>query len=155
MFLGADVSAEVSLHLEVGLRHDGHLAGALGVERHVTVGGPAGSWLLVSLTGQWSQVYLVVEPPANRGSGRRDHLGPRDWMSGAGVEVEAVVEVEVEVVSLLALLSVLEKCSLLSVLLTSGPSTARPVVTELGLNLPPGRAEEISLQVVRVRVIVR
>ena len=67
------------------------------------------------------------------------------------VDVELVEVVEVEV-SLLAWLSVLEKCSLVSVLLTSGPSTARPVVTELGLNLPPGRAEEISLQVVRIIV---
>ena len=70
------------------------------------------------------------------------------------MELEAVVEVAV---SLLAWLSVLEKCSLVSVLETSGPSTARPVVTELGLYLPPGRAEDISLQVVRiiVRIIVR
>ena len=42
MFLGADVSAEVSLHLEAGLRHDGPLAGPLSVERHVAVCGPAG-----------------------------------------------------------------------------------------------------------------
>ena len=73
-------------------------------------------------------------------------------------EVEVVEVLEVVEVSLLAWLSVLEKCSLVSVLLTSGPSTARPVVTELGLNLPPGRAEEISLQAVkiiaRVRIIV-
>ena len=63
------------------------------------------------------------------------------------VELVEVVELEVEMeMSLLAWLSVLEKCSLVSVLVTSGPSTALPVVTELGLNLPPGRAEEISLQ---------
>lgn len=67
------------------------------------------------------------------------------------VEVEVVVGGEViggeEVeVSLLAWLSALEKCSLVSVLLTRGPSTALPVVTELGRYLPPGRAEEISLQ---------
>ena len=62
------------------------------------------------------------------------------------VEVLVVLVVEMVEVSLLAWLSVLEKCSLVSVLVTSGPSTALPVVTELGLYRPPGRAEEISLQ---------
>ena len=99
--------------------------------------------------------YLVVEPPANRGSGLRDHLGPSTSLTGAGVLVEVEVEVtvvegvevlEVSLPALPAWLSDLEKCSLVSVLLTSGPSTARPVVTELGRYLPPGRAEEISLQ---------
>ena len=50
-------------------------------------------------------------------------------------------------VAWLELLFLSLKFSLLSVLARSGPSTARPVVTELGLYLPPGLAEEISLQV--------
>ena len=75
----------------------------------------------------------MVEPPANLGSCLRDQAGP--W----GTEGTVVAWLEV------LLLSV--KFSLLSVLARSGPSTARPVVTELGLYLPPGLAEEISLQV--------
>ena len=40
----------------------------------------------------------MVEPPANRGSGLRDHLGPRTSLAGAGVlVVEVLVLVVVEV----------------------------------------------------------
>ena len=42
MFPGTHVPAEVSLHLEAGLGHDGSLAGPLRVERDVTVSCPAG-----------------------------------------------------------------------------------------------------------------
>ena len=42
MFLGADVSAEVALHLETGLRHDGSLPGLVCEAGDVPVGGPGG-----------------------------------------------------------------------------------------------------------------
>ena len=42
MFLGAELSAELSLHLEVRLGDDWSLPGLLGVPGHVPVGGPGG-----------------------------------------------------------------------------------------------------------------
>ena len=42
MFLGAELSAELPLHLEVGLGDDRSLPGLLGVPGHVPVGGPGG-----------------------------------------------------------------------------------------------------------------
>ena len=53
----------------------------------------------------------MVEPPANRGSGLRDHLGPSTSLTGAGLLVLVLVEVtvgevlEVVEVSLSALLA--------------------------------------------------